>query len=143
MDVIDNVMQTTRSRAWKVLGRQGAAPVRTGLEMALGHRRFGRLLLGPRLDGLRKAILQVFLIGETPPTSEDLAKRQSRPEDEVDADLDELARHEVIARADGTIAAACPFSTTPTPHRVLLPNGREMYGLSAVDALAIPLLAAR
>jgi hypothetical protein len=143
MDVIDNVMQTTRSRAWKVLGTHGVVPVRTGLEIALGHRRFGRLLLGPRLDLLRKTILRTFLVGEAPPTISTLAKSLTRAEDEVKADLEELARREVIGPVDGHggIASAYPFSATPTPHRVLLANGREVHGLSAVDALGIPLLA--
>ena len=117
--------------------------MRTGLEMALGHRRFGQILLGRRLDLLRKAILQAFLVGEEPPTASTLAKSLAWTEEEVKAHLEELAGREVIGLrdGDGAIQRAYPFSAAPTPHRVLLGTRREVHGLSAVDALGIPLLA--
>ena len=142
MQVIGDAIQTTRKAAWKLLGARRGQPVRTGLAFALGHRRFGRLLLGPRLDAVRTAILGAFLTSGSPPSIESLASVLRRPESELGDDLDELVHRGIIRLGNANIVAtAFPFSLTPTPHRVRFAKSREVYALSALDALGIALLA--
>jgi hypothetical protein len=39
--------------------------------------------------------------------------------------------------ASGEILAAYPFSTRPTPHRLRLLNGQEVFAICAMDALGV------
>lgn len=143
IQVIDGVVESTRNTAWRLLGVSRAEPLRTGLAVVLGRRRFGRLLLGPQLDVLRRAILRAFLAGGPSPSAATLAKALDRPEPDIRMALAQLAARGLLALEENgdAIKSAFPFSPPPAPYRVVLPGRQEAYAPSALDALGISLLA--
>jgi hypothetical protein len=55
--------------------------------------------------------------------------------------LAELADQDFLTLDDeGRIRAAYPFSAVPTPHRVAIAGGAEVWSMCAVDALGIPVM---
>jgi hypothetical protein len=89
-------------------------------------------------DRVRRHVLQSFAAGATPnvPTIADQCGVHPLL---IQGILERLARADVLLLdvSGKTVLAAYPFSSVPTPHRVLLP-GREVFALCAVDALGIP-----
>ncbi len=61
---------------------------------------------------------------------------------DIEQILQDLQEKEQIYRPRGTnaITAAYPLSSVPAKHMVTIEDGREMYALSAFDALGIPFL---
>lgn len=98
-----------------------------------------------RLEGLSRAqravhqrVLRSFSHGEVP-TGDDLAgwaRSEGADLEETAAALDE---HDLVHRdpASGAITTAYPFSGVPTPHRVRLASGVDVFAMCAIDALGI------
>lgn len=83
-------------------------------------------------------ILRRFATTGHPPTSTDLAATISGPgrtSDDVLAALHDLDA--IGLGADGRIEVAYPFSASPTPHRVHIATGTDVYAMCAIDALGI------
>lgn len=58
--------------------------------------------------------------------------------------LAELAREDFLTLGpDGRIRAAYPFSAVPTPHRVTIAGGVQVWSMCAIDALGIPAMLGR
>lgn len=89
-------------------------------------------------------MLRSYLEYGQAPTLEELSNALGRAETNVQQDLRTLADRGVLS-LDGdegaVIGAAQPFSSDPTPHRVVLAGDRERFAVNALDALGIPLLA--
>lgn len=113
------------------------SPASTGIVLA-GWR--GRSVSPhPAGRAMHRIILQAFATTGHPPTSAELervAADHSMASDDVLAGLHEA---DIIRLdADGQIAVAYPFSATPTPHRVRLASGVDVWAMCAVDALGMP-----
>jgi len=93
--------------------------------------------LNAQEDRIRRRVLSILALGVTPTVSI-LAERCEIPPDPIREILGRLAAMDLLlVDATGEIVlAAYPFSSIPTPHRVLL-TGREVFALCAVDALGI------
>ncbi|MFF2506540.1 organomercurial lyase [Streptomyces sp. NPDC058067] len=104
--------------------------------------RGGRGRLAPVAGGLREVqqvVLRHFAATGRAPVIGELeaaAATQGRTADEVVADLgpDDF----LVPDDHGGIRAAYPFSAAPTPHRVRLAGGVEVWAMCAIDALGIP-----
>jgi Alkylmercury lyase len=71
-------------------------------------------------------ILRAFLAHGGPIAVEEILDAQA---------LKRLNEHDLIRIRDGRIDIAYPFSASPTPFTVHLPDGRERYACCATDAL--------
>jgi alkylmercury lyase len=79
----------------------------------------------------------VLETGSVPPAPV-LAARLETSEDDIASELRSLAVADYLALdASGQVACLYPFSTTPTPHVVVI-DGRSRYAMCAIDALGIP-----
>lgn len=89
-------------------------------------------------DRVRCEVLRRFALGETPRVTT-LTGQCGIPPVRIREILRRLTGMDLLlVDATGeTVLAAYPFSSIPTPHRVLL-TGREVFALCAVDALGIP-----
>ncbi|MEE2061734.1 alkylmercury lyase family protein [Rhodococcus artemisiae] len=92
----------------------------------------------PAEKAVHQAILRSFATEGRAPTSDELTETA----DGLDVPVDQLLRrlHDAdIVRLDATgdIAAAYPFSSTPTPHRVRVAGGATVSAMCAVDALGM------
>ncbi|WP_327424900.1 alkylmercury lyase family protein [Streptomyces sp. NBC_01527] len=108
--------------------------------------RDGRGRLAPVEGGLRamhQAVLRHFAAtGSAPETAvlEPVAAA-GRTAAEV---LAELAQEDFLTLGpDGRIRAAYPFSAVPTPHRVTIAGGTQVWSMCAIDALGIPAMLGR
>lgn len=81
--------------------------------------------------GLHRAIVTGYARTGTPPTR----ARLGASSDAVLAEL--VAADLIVLDGAGQIAAAYPFSTTPTRHRLALAHGVEAYAMCAIDALGV------
>jgi alkylmercury lyase len=98
-------------------------------------------LAGP-LRRLHRAVLRRFLQTGSPPTARWV--RQAAAQEGLDASaLDELSAADAVHVANGVVAVAYPFSSTPTAHRVELDGLPAVYAMCAIDALGLPAMAAR
>ncbi|MGW7363531.1 organomercurial lyase [Streptomyces sp. NPDC054841] len=109
--------------------------------------RAGRGRLAPVEHGLRavhRTVLRHFAETGVAPTSdvlEPFAAPYGRTAREV---LAELAGEDFLTvDTDGRIRAAYPFSATPTPHRVWIEGGTQVWSMCAIDALGIPAMLGR
>ncbi|MFI1572664.1 alkylmercury lyase family protein [Streptomyces anulatus] len=109
--------------------------------------RDGRGRLAPIEDGLRavqQAVLRHFAATGSAPGTADLepaAAAAGRTAAEV---LDELAQEDFLTLdPEGRIRAAYPFSAVPTPHRVTIAGGVQVWSMCAIDALGIPAMLGR
>jgi hypothetical protein len=90
------------------------------------------------LQAVHQAILRHFIEMGQAPTTADLAAVLTCSPLEVEAMLTELAEKCLYRDlASGEILAAYPFSARPTPHRLRLRNGREVFAMCAMDALGV------
>jgi hypothetical protein len=104
--------------------------------------RAGRGRLAPAGGGLRavqQAVLRWFATTGTAPDPAVL-EQAAAPYGVTGVDvLAQLAAEDFLTlRADGRIAAAYPFSATPTGVQVELPGGVSVASMCAIDALGIP-----
>lgn len=84
---------------------------------------------------LHRSILKLFVELGRAPHSDELAACTGI--NGIRAALERLRDSDLIVlNRDGEVAGAYPFSAEGTPHRVLM-DGREVYAMCAVDALAI------
>ncbi|GGO45999.1 organomercurial lyase [Streptomyces lasiicapitis] len=109
--------------------------------------RDGRGRLAPVEGGLRavhQAVLRHFAATGSAPEAavlEPVAAASGRTAVEV---LAELAREDFLTLGpDGRIRAAYPFSAVPTPHRVSIAGGTQVWSMCAIDALGIPAMLGR
>lgn len=56
------------------------------------------------------------------------------------AAVNELDGRDLVHVSDGQVVLAYPWSGTPTPFVVVLPDGRERWACCAIDALGVPAL---
>lgn len=90
------------------------------------------------LQAVHRAILRHFIEMGQAPTVADLAVVLTSSPVEVEAMLTELAEKCLYRDlASGEILAAYPFSARPTPHRLRLLNGQEVFAMCAMDALGV------
>lgn len=93
---------------------------------------------GPAERAVHHAILRAFADHGEPPEHTELEAFAAEFGDSGSAVLDRLHVKDVI-RLDrgGRIAAAYPFSASPTPHRVHIAGATAVYAMCAVDALGM------
>ncbi|QNA77784.1 alkylmercury lyase [Streptomyces sp. So13.3] len=109
--------------------------------------RGGRGRLAPAEGGLRavhQAVLRHFADTGRPPAAADLEPVASTAGRTAQDVLAELAREDFLTLEEaGQIRAAYPFSAVPTPHRVRIAGGTEVWSMCAVDALGIAAMLGR
>lgn len=93
--------------------------------------------LEPLEDALRKFVLRWFAETGMAPSLREIGDAMGFPTEFVNRTLDKLERADILARADGEIVSAYPFSALKTRHRVVFADGRRVYALCATDALGI------
>jgi hypothetical protein len=97
----------------------------------------------PAERALHHAVLRAFATAGAAPgraTLEQLAAPFAVPAVEL---LHRLHERDVIRLGpDGNIRSAYPFSAVPTPHRVQLAGGPNIYAMCVIDALGIPAMLA-
>jgi hypothetical protein len=91
--------------------------------------------LDPDHRTVHQAILRSFAATGRPPTRQQLEWSTRPAAAVVLAGLHDLDA--IRLWPGGEIAAAYPFSTTPTRHRVRIDSGVEVYAMCAIDALGI------
>jgi hypothetical protein len=89
-----------------------------------------RRAINPRTRSVHRAILKRFIVGGGPVDAAELPA-------EAIARLD---AKDLILVEDGRVRVAYPFSSAPTPFRVVSADGRERYAVCAIDALGVPVL---
>jgi len=102
-----------------------------------------KIELTDRLAELHRFILESFVASGHSPTLADVQHRFGLSDEEsAENMLAELEATRAIHRASGDPLAthAYPFSNEPTPHRVQLASGVQVYAMCAVDALGIPFM---
>ena len=97
----------------------------------------------PHGGAAHQFILRAFAKTGRSPTMEEI-RRELKLDglDQAEALVSELERAGVIHRASGDreITHAYPFSNEPTPHRVQLAGGPQVYAMCAIDALGMPFM---
>lgn len=123
---------------WSVLtdrtGREALAAA-----MAAAGRRERWAALDDAEDAVRRAVLLGFAASGIPPSEKEIAASTGLGRDAVGAALARLAGRDIVVLDEHRcIAAAYPFSTEPTPHRVTLARfGTAVHALCAIDALGM------
>ena len=85
-----------------------------------------------------RRILRMFLdLGGPIPVDEIVAAFQDGSGKTIQQALVALDKNDLIRIRDGYIDVAYPFSASPTPFVVRLPDGKERYACCAMDALGI------
>jgi len=100
----------------------------------------------PQGGPVHRYILATFATTGHAPTLEAIqAQFALASVEEADALVTELEARGCLHRnvGDRGITHAYPFSTEPTPHRVYLAGGPQVYAMCAVDALGMPLMLKR
>lgn len=129
----------------EALGHASGSPIPAALAQAAGRSGLGRV--APVEGGLRavhQRILRAFAETGQPPAMAEL--------DHVAASRGTTGA-QILARlhaadflrfdGSGAISAAYPFSPTPTPHRVEIDGGPQVYSMCALDALGIAAMIGR
>jgi hypothetical protein len=101
-----------------------------------GAHRLAALTADERL--LYGSILRGFAAGRAAQLDE-----TGSPDDHADALAGLIARDLVGVDSDGAVVVAYPFSARATRHRVDTDDGRRLWAMCAIDALAIPYLLGR
>jgi glutaredoxin len=87
---------------------------------------------------LHRSLIDAVVATGSVPTLDELASRLGTSEEVVAAGLTALAAADYLARdASGQITCLYPFSTTATPHAVII-NGQRRFAMCAIDALGMP-----
>lgn len=88
---------------------------------------------------VHETILRAFAATGHPPTRDQLEDALAGHDTDLGEVLARLHAEDVIRLDDaGQIAAAYPFSATPTSHQVTLANGVTVSAMCAIDDLGIP-----
>jgi Alkylmercury lyase len=86
----------------------------------------------------RKYILKEFARTGKPPADEVIVEAMKLPSIEsVHRFVERLHKADVLTMEGGEIISAYPFSGNQTRHKVVFPDGHEIYALCATDALGI------
>lgn len=97
----------------------------------------------PRGGALHRFILEMFAKTGRSPILEDIQREFAlSSREEADSLVAELERRGSVHRnpGDREITHAYPFSNEPTPHKVQVVDGPQVYAMCAVDALGIPFM---
>ena len=100
----------------------------------------------PQGGPIHRFILQTFATTGQAPTLEAIQARFDLASlDEADTRLRDLEEGGCIHRKEGDrlVTHAYPFSNEPTPHRVSLADGPQVYAMCAIDALGMPFMLKR
>lgn len=99
--------------------------------------------LGEEANRLRKLILEQFLELGRALTRKEIAEELGFSTEKIDSLLKELDGNDIlVVDGNGEIAAAYPYSSNPTVHRVQVEDKR-VFANCAVDALGIPFMVRR
>jgi len=76
----------------------------------------------------------------TPLTPDWIAHQMNLPIEKVVAILDDLEKNMtfLFRNTEGAVAWAYPVTVEPTPHRVTLSTGEQIYAAWGIDAIAVP-----
>jgi len=86
----------------------------------------------------RKFILKEFARTGKPPAEKTIvAALKLSSIDPVRSFIERLHKADILTMEDGEIVSAYPFSAKQTRHKVVFPDGHEIYALCATDALGI------
>ncbi len=86
----------------------------------------------------RKYILQEFARTGKPPAEKAIVEAMKLPSVEsVRRFIERLNKADILTFEDGEIISAYPFSAKQTRHKVIFPDGHQIYALCATDALGI------
>lgn len=86
---------------------------------------------------MSRRILRLFLDRGGPIPVQDIVSASNDSPEAIHQTLSALDNDDLIRIHDGEIDIAYPFSASPTPFIVRLPDGRERYACCAMDALGI------
>jgi predicted transcriptional regulator len=86
-----------------------------------------------------KTIFEAIMEFGQAPTVNELETRMSKPASSIISTLDKLEEKDLLLRKKGTqeITSIYPFSLTPTSHRVILEDGKQLFAMCAVDAVGM------
>lgn len=86
----------------------------------------------------RKFILKEFARTGKPPAEKTIGEAMKLPSIEaVRQFIEKMNKADILTVEGGEIISAYPFSAKPTRHKVVFPDGHEIYSLCATDALGI------
>ncbi len=86
----------------------------------------------------RKFILKEFARTGNPPDEKTIVEAMKLPSIEsVRRFIERLHKADILTMEGGEIISAYPFSAKQTRHKVVFPDGHEIYSLCATDALGI------
>ncbi|MEU4710906.1 organomercurial lyase [Nocardia salmonicida] len=92
----------------------------------------------PSERAVHHAILLGFASSGQAPAAADLAAVAAKHDASVAQVLERLHTADVIRLSrSGNVESAYPFSAAPTPHRVRIATGAQVYAMCAIDALGI------
>lgn len=86
---------------------------------------------------ISRQILRIFLERGGPIPVQEIVSASNDSAESVHQTLSVLDNDDLIRIHEGQIDIAYPFSVSPTPFVVRLPDGRERYACCAMDALGI------
>ena len=94
--------------------------------------------LAPRVHRLHRSLIEAVLATGTVPSVQELAARLETTDASIHSELTTLAAADYLARGDsGQVSCLYPFSTTRTPHIVVI-DGQPRFAMCSIDALGIP-----
>lgn len=99
--------------------------------------------LSEPLRDLHRAVLTAFVDTGAAPATAWLAERAAALGLDGERAVADLADADLVHTADGIVTVAYPFSGTPTPHRVWLDDGPDVWAMCGGDAIGIPLMTGR
>lgn len=98
----------------------------------------------PRSRRLYRLILAGYAASGRPPSPADLKRALDVDDAELDRALTELVTTDrICVDPHAAIKYAYPFSTEPTPYRVVLTDGRVLYAMCSIDALGLSAMLGR
>ncbi len=94
--------------------------------------------LSPSENESRKFILKEFARTGKPPAEQTIVEAMKLPSIEsVRRFIERLHKADILTVEGGEIVSAYPFSAKKSRHKVMFPDGHEIYSLCATDALGI------
>jgi hypothetical protein len=99
--------------------------------------RIAEAQLTPLENEIRKYILREFARTGSPPSSEEITEGLNLASGFTNQTIKKLQKADILLYRAGKIISAYPFSSLPTPNKVIFNDGRDAYALCATDALGI------
>ncbi len=86
-----------------------------------------------------REIFKAILKSGRAPTAGELEQALNKPAGSIIGVLDALQEKDLLLRREETqeIISIYPFSLTPTGHRVILEDGKQLFAMCAVDAVGV------